>query len=115
FIWGGNTNKVDALSYTLSSRIHNEKVVKKSASYVFYYEQGKIKKSDIYKLDAPFIVEIDTTYNQIIKSEIQIEGIDQYSFAMNVIVPEGKVYNYMKDSIIRNETIALPKTARYGQ
>ena len=43
FIWGGNANKIDAFSYTLSSRVHNEKVVKRAESNIYYFEEGNIK------------------------------------------------------------------------
>ena len=80
FIWGGSANKVDGLSYTLSSRVHNEKVVKRTESYIYYTEEGKLKKSNVYKLDAPYNVHIDTTHAQIANVEVVVEPKDNHSF-----------------------------------
>lgn len=115
FIWGGNSNKVDGLSYTLSSRAHNEKVVKQTASYIYYFEEGRIKKSNIYKLDAPYVVEIDTTHLQVVNAEILIETKDASSFYMKIVNGDGRVYDFQKDSIIDKLNLTLPSVGAYGQ
>ncbi|HAR73853.1 MAG TPA: hypothetical protein DCR77_10670, partial [Flavobacteriaceae bacterium] len=72
-------NKIDGLSYTLTSRIHNEKVVKRAESYIFYTEEGRLKKSNIYKLDAPFHVHIDTLHQQVAYVDVKVKPKDHNS------------------------------------
>lgn len=115
FIWGGNANKVDGLSYTLTSRIHNEKVVKKAESYIFYTEEGRLKKSNIYKLDAPFHVHIDTFHQQVVNVDVRVKPKDQNSFYLEVENANGSLYQFTKDSIIKPDVLNLPKIGYYNQ
>ena len=118
FIWGGSNNRVQTLSYVMSSRTHNDFVVKETEGYVYYYEEGKLKKKDSYKTDAPFNVVVDTVHTQIINQEISVEPINEYSFRLKHASTSGvgKVYNYEQDSLYaKNLNIELPVEARYGQ
>lgn len=116
FIWGGSNNRVQTLSYVMSSRTHNNFVVKETQGYVFYYEEGRLKKSDSYKLDAPYNIEIDTTHNQIINQEIYIEPVNETTFKISRATGTGRVYNYQHDSIInRKGYLKTPMVAKYNQ
>ncbi|MEG0696897.1 MAG: capsular biosynthesis protein, partial [Algoriella sp.] len=115
FIWGGNANKIDGLSYTLTSRIHNEKVVKKAESYIYYFEEGKLKKSNVYKLDAPFQVHIDTLHTQIANVEVLVEPKDHNSFYLKIENNSGNLYNFSKDSLMNSAQLNLPKIGYYNQ
>ncbi|MDK7675593.1 polysaccharide biosynthesis tyrosine autokinase [Weeksella virosa] len=118
FIWGGSNNRVQTLSYVMSSRTHNDFVVKETEGYVYYYEEGKLKKKDSYKTDAPFNVVVDTVHTQIINQEIAVEPINEFSFRLKQTSTSGtgRVYNYEQDSLYsKNINIELPVEARYGQ
>lgn len=115
FIWGGNANKIDGLSYTLTSRIHNEKVVKRAESYIFYTEEGRLKKSNIYKLDAPFHVHIDTLHQQVAYVDVKVKPKDHNSFYFEVENKNGSLYQFTKDSIIKSDELNLPKIGYYNQ
>ena len=101
FIWGGSNNRVQTLSYVMSSRTHNDFVVKETEGYVYYYEEGKLKKKDSYKTDAPFNVVVDTVHTQIINQEIAVEPINEFSFRLKQTSTSGtgRVYNYEQDSL----------------
>ena len=117
FIWGGSNNRVQTLSYVMSSRTHNNFVVKETKGYVYYFEEGRLKKSDSYKTDVPFNIEVDTIHNQIIDQEMIVQPINQSTFRIvSVDNSIGKVYNYENDSIInKGGSVKLPLSARYGQ
>lgn len=116
FIWGGSNNRVQTLSYVMSSRTHNSFVVKETKGYVFYYEEGKLKKSDSYKTDAPFNIEVDTTHHQVINLEMYVEPINETTFTISTSNGNPRVYNYQYDSIInKGGGLKLPITARYNQ
>src|SRR5690554_4582653 len=80
FIWGGSSGKIDILTKVLESRTHSYEVAKKIGAYIAYKEEGTIKKSNSHRDLSPFVVEVDTSHNQVIGVELLIERIDNNSY-----------------------------------
>ena len=80
FNWGGVSDKVEGIRRILSSRSHNEKVVKDLQFYVNYLREGRFRIEDAYG-STPFNVKIDSGNFQLLSTLINIDFIDDYFLA----------------------------------
>ncbi|MFB0938382.1 MAG: polysaccharide biosynthesis tyrosine autokinase [Urechidicola sp.] len=83
FNWGGVSDKVESIRRVLSSRSHNEKVVRELEYYIDYLRQGRFRVEDSYG-DTPFLVKLKTDKFQLTNTIITIEFIDNYRFKLSV-------------------------------
>jgi capsular exopolysaccharide synthesis family protein len=83
FNWGGVSDKVESIRRVLSSRSHNEKVVRELEYYIDYLRQGRFRVEDVYG-DTPFLVKLKTDKFQLTNTIITIEFIDNYRFKLSV-------------------------------
>ena len=120
FNWGGTTDKVNTAVITLKSRSHNEKVVDRLQYYVNYLKDGSYKQVDAYKM-TPFVVEIDTSKNQILGKQFSIKFIDATTFNLSInFEEEGRNYtlqNYQTKRKVAKyiEMQAFSKEYKLGQ
>ncbi|MGV6844813.1 MAG: Wzz/FepE/Etk N-terminal domain-containing protein, partial [Lutibacter sp.] len=101
FNWGGVSDKVENIRKALTSRTHNEKVVKALQLYVNYYVDGRFRKEDIYGGN-PFTLKLQTNQFQLINLPIIIEFNDESHFLLTVNfedVSSAKLMNYENESI----------------
>ncbi|PID70379.1 MAG: sugar transporter, partial [Flavobacteriales bacterium] len=71
FNWGGPSDKVETIKTILTSRTHNEKVVKELQYYLEYLKDGRFRMEDVYG-KTPFTVILDTNAYQIINVPIKL-------------------------------------------
>ncbi|MFT7330853.1 MAG: capsular exopolysaccharide synthesis family protein, partial [Roseivirga sp.] len=83
FNWGGVSDKVESIRRVLSSRSHNEKVVRELEYYIDYLRQGRFRVEDVYG-DTPFLVKLKTDKFQLTNTIITIEFIDNYRFKLSI-------------------------------
>ena len=83
FNWGGVSDKVESIRRVLSSRSHNEKVVRELEYYIDYLRQGRFRVEDVYG-DTPFLVKLKTDKFQFTNTIITIEFIDNYRFKLSI-------------------------------
>src|SRR5690606_18112923 len=91
---------------------------KKIGAYVAYKEEGTFKKSNTHKNISPFVVEVDTTHNQITGVELEIRKIDDRSFAIIPLTAThtNYLYNYSKDlNISKNVGVKFPEKGNFGE
>jgi uncharacterized protein involved in exopolysaccharide biosynthesis len=101
FNWGGVSDKVENIRKTLTSRSHNEKVVKQLKLYIDYYVDGKFRKEDIYGKN-PFEIKLQVNQYQLLNNFIKITFIDNDNFTISVDFNEDSKYklmNYTNESI----------------
>jgi len=89
FNWGGVSNKVETIKRTLTSRTHNEIVIKKLKFYIEYLKKGTFRMDDVYG-KVPFNVLLDTTKYQIQNTLIKIELLDNDNYRLTVDFPDNK-------------------------
>jgi capsular exopolysaccharide synthesis family protein len=86
FNWGGASDAVETIKVVLTSRTHNEKVVKKLNFFINYLKEGRYRLEDVYG-QTPFIVNLNTSkpqlYNKLLQVEITGENTYNLSFDFN--------------------------------
>ncbi|NLP57910.1 polysaccharide biosynthesis tyrosine autokinase [Lutibacter sp. B1] len=100
FNWGGVSDKVESIRKTLTSRTHNEKVIKELEFYIEYYKQGRFRMEDVYG-KTPFKIKLQPNQYQLINSLIKIDFIDNESYKLTVeFNPEStyQLINYKDES-----------------
>ena len=83
FNWGGVSDKVEGVRRVLSSRSHNEKVVKDLEFYVGYLKEGRFRIEDVYG-HTPFKVRLEPGQFQLLNTLINIEFIDNETFELSI-------------------------------
>lgn len=76
FNWGGVSDEVQGIAYTIKSRSHNERVVEDLEFYIDYLTQHKYYMQDVYG-EVPFRVVVDKKQGQLFASLITIKFVDQ--------------------------------------
>ncbi len=94
FNWGGVSDKVETIKRTLTSRTHNEKVVKKLKLYIDYLEQGRFRMEDVYG-KIPFHIELDSTKYQIQNTLIKLKFFNNNKYRLTVEFPENRMVNLL--------------------
>ncbi|PIV16731.1 MAG: sugar transporter, partial [Flavobacteriales bacterium CG03_land_8_20_14_0_80_35_15] len=89
FNWGGVSDKVETIKRTLTSRTHNEKVVKRLKLYIEYLQEGRFRMEDMYG-KTPFKVELDSNKYQIQNTLIRIKIYTDNNYRLTVDFPEDK-------------------------
>ena len=94
------------------TNINNEIVVLKSFSLinqvidelglgVSYYQHGFLQSNELFQ-NTPFIVKIDSNYNQISNNEFRIKIIDEKTFKISSSIDDLYTYNPKNDRINKN-------------
>lgn len=90
FNWGGVSDEVQGIAFTLRSRSHNEKVVDSLEYYIDYLTQSEYYMQDVFG-SVPFHVVIDKKNAQIFGSLIKIKFVSptvyeiEYNFSSNSV------------------------------
>ncbi|GAB1309363.1 tyrosine-protein kinase domain-containing protein [Urechidicola sp. KH5] len=99
FNWGGVSDKVESLRRVISSRSHNEQVVRELEFYVEYLQEGRFRVEDVYG-KTPFNVVLEPNGFQLLNTLIYISFIDNERFKLTVDFGESKearMINYNSD------------------
>lgn len=114
FNWGGTSDQVQGIASTLKSRSHNELVVDKLNFYIDYLQEDEYYMRDAYG-DAPFYVDIDKKYGQLLGRYIRIYFIDDTQYEIRIDFEENNVdlYNYSDYSISKSTVESGKFTKRY--
>ena len=85
FNWGGASDAVETIKVVLTSRTHNEKVVRKLNFFINYLKEGRYRLEDVYGY-TPFVVDLDTSKPQLYGQLIQVEitGEDTYNLSFDL-------------------------------
>ena len=83
FNWGGVSDKVESIRKALTSRSHNEKVVRKLNFYIDYLQEGRFRKEDVYG-KTPFKLILQPNQYQLLNTLIKIDFINEDSFNLTV-------------------------------
>ena len=116
FNWGGVSDKVENIRKALTSRSHNEKVVKELKLYIDYFKDGKFRKEDVYGKN-PIEIKLQTNQYQLLNSFIKITFIDNENFNLSVEFDKDSKYklmNYSKESIKDFKPIKADFTKKYA-
>jgi len=92
FNWGGASDKVESIKKGLTSRSHNEKVVKRLDFYIDYLADGRFGKVDAYG-KVPFKLELQPNQFQLINNLIEIEFKTDSTFQIKVDFESKENYN----------------------
>ncbi len=99
FNWGGVSDKVEGVRRYLSSRTHNEAVVKELQFYIEYLQEGQFRIEDVYG-KTPFKVILEPNQYQLLNTLIKIDFIDDKNFNLSIDFGEktsSKLINYDQD------------------
>ncbi|MGG7035243.1 MAG: polysaccharide biosynthesis tyrosine autokinase [Flavobacterium sp.] len=83
FNWGGTSDKIQTLMFTLKSRTHNELVVDKLQFYIDYLKQSEYNLVDAYG-EVPFFVVIDKKKGQLKGTNIKIKFISENEYEISI-------------------------------
>ncbi|MEX1381925.1 GumC family protein [Lutibacter sp.] len=92
FNWGGVSDKVESIRKALTSRSHNENVIKELGFYIDYLKDGRFRMEDVYK-ETPFEIKLQPNQNQLLNTLVKIEIIDENNFNLSVDFDAEKKYN----------------------
>lgn len=101
FNWGGVSDKVESIRRVLSSRSHNEQVVKDLEFYINYLKEGRFRIEDAYG-ETPFLVRLEPNQFQLLNKKIKIDFVDNTNFKLTVDFEDAKkakMVNYDQDKI----------------
>ncbi|NER12189.1 polysaccharide biosynthesis tyrosine autokinase [Leptobacterium flavescens] len=103
FNWGGASDKVETIRTILSSRTHNEDVVKLLQLYIHYMEEGAFRLEDLHT-NAPFVVDLNEALPQLINVPIRIEFKENNEFELSYELEneDVRLINYTKNEIERS-------------
>jgi len=94
FNWGGVSDKVESIRKSLTSRSHNEKVIKQLKLYIEYFKEGKFRKEDVYGSN-PFELKLQSNQYQLLNTFFKISFIDNNNFTISVGFEEDADYKLM--------------------
>ena len=103
FNWGGVSDKVESIRKALTTRSHNEKVVKELEFYIDYLKEEQFRNEDVYG-ETPFLIKLQPNQFQLINTIIKIDFIDEENFNLSVDFNDEtnyKLINY-KDEKLRD-------------
>ena len=83
FNWGGVSDKVESIRKSLTSRSHNENVIRALDFYIDYLKEGRFRNEDVYK-ETPFKIKLQPNQYQLLNSLIKIEFTNEDSFNLSV-------------------------------
>ena len=69
FNWGGVSDKVESIRKALTSRSHNENVIKELGFYIDYLKEGRFRLEDVYK-ETPFEIKLQPNQYQLLNTLI---------------------------------------------
>ena len=95
FNWGGPSDKVETMKTILTSRTHNEKVVRKLQYYIDYLKDGTYRMEDVYG-KVPFSIDLDSNGYQLLNTNIKLEFLENNEVLVSVdfVEDEFKLINY---------------------
>ena len=105
FNWGGVSDKVESIRKSLTSRSHNEKVVKRLKFYIEYLKEGQFRNEDAYG-HTNFEILLQPNQYQLINTLVKIDFIDDEKFELTVNFEDDTTYNlinYKDDSVKKFE------------
>ena len=108
FNWGGTSDKVEGIRRTLSSRSHNEKVVRELKFYIQYLKEGRFRIEDAYGA-VPFKVSLEPGQFQLLNSLIYIDFIDNENFKLSIDFKDQKstrIINYEENLTYVHEVVS---------
>jgi capsular exopolysaccharide synthesis family protein len=113
FNWGGVSDKVESIRKALTSRSHNENVIKELKFYIDYLKDGKFRKEDVYK-ETPFEIILQPNQYQLLNNLIEIEIIDEDNFNFKVEFESEENYNLInyKDETTKNY---IPESSSFSK
>ncbi|NUY80863.1 polysaccharide biosynthesis tyrosine autokinase [Flavobacterium sp. MAH-1] len=118
FNWGGISDEVQGIAFTLKSRTHNEKVVDSLDYYIDYLQQSEYYMQDVYG-EVPFRIVLDKKNAQIFGSLIGIKFVSptvyeiEYTFKGNSVPVV--YYNENKIGTINVEPSVMRRRYKVGQ
>ena len=83
FNWGGVSDKVESIRKALTTRSHNEMVVKELEFYIDYLEDGRFRMEDAYG-ETPFIIKLQPNQFQLLNTIIKIDFINEEKFNLSI-------------------------------
>lgn len=83
FNWGGVSDKVESIRRIVSSRSHNEQVVKELQYYIQYLRDGRFRTEDAYG-ETPFVVRLEHDKFQLLNTIIKIDFIDAINYKLTI-------------------------------
>ncbi len=83
FNWGGVSDAVESIRKALTSRSHNEKVVRDLQFYIDYLQEGRFRLEDVYG-NTPFTIKLQPNQYQLLNTLIKIKFISEDSFELSV-------------------------------
>ncbi len=101
FNWGGASDQVESVRRVISSRSHNEQVVKDLQFYIQYLKEGRFRTEDTYG-ETPFIVRLEDDKFQLLNTIIKIDFIDAINYNLTIDFGEEntkQVINYNSEKI----------------
>ncbi|MGV8945662.1 MAG: polysaccharide biosynthesis tyrosine autokinase [Lutibacter sp.] len=101
FNWGGVSDKVESIRKSLTSRSHNEEVIRRLHFYIDYLKEGQFRKEDVYG-ETPFTLILQPNQYQLLNTLIKIEFIDDNRFELSVDFNEDENYkliNYKDETL----------------
>ncbi|HEY9168674.1 MAG TPA: polysaccharide biosynthesis tyrosine autokinase [Lutibacter sp.] len=98
FNWGGVSDKVESIRKALTSRSHNEKVIKRIHFYIDYLEDGRFRREDVYG-ETPFKLKLQPNQYQLLNTLIKIDfiGNDRFQLSVDFNDKETYILNNYKD------------------
>jgi len=108
FNWGGQSNKTSSTITTLSTRTHNEKVVRQLQYYLDYKVEGEYQMEDAYG-KTPFKITLDDDAFQLEGQLMKIVLLDENYFEISFkISEEPKTLTYFNYSSEESFTELFP-------
>lgn len=109
FNWGGVSDKVESIRKALTSRSHNEKVVKRLNFHIDYLKEGRFRKEDVYG-KTPFKFILQPNQYQLLNTLIKIDFIEDNTFTISVDFGENTSYNLInyKDETQNSRAVNNP-------
>ena len=95
FEWGGPESKTNISVELLSTRQHNEKVVKRLNNYIIYKREKKYSPTyEVYGKECPFKIKFDTADKQCINCTflLKYKGHDQFEISLKDI-PKNLIFH----------------------
>jgi capsular exopolysaccharide synthesis family protein len=95
FNWGGASDQVETIKAILTSRTHNEKVVKAGQFYMNLLVDGRYRMEDVYG-NVPFKVVLNENHPQLLNTLLEINFLDENTVNIKFLSSDKQVqlYNY---------------------
>jgi capsular exopolysaccharide synthesis family protein len=109
FNWGGVSDKVESIRKALTSRSHNEKVIKRLNFHIDYLQEGQFRNEDVYG-KTPFKFILQPNQYQLLNTLIKIDFIEEDTFTISVDFGEKTSCNLInyKDETQKNIPVTNP-------